>query len=579
MKQFYHFLMILFIFGFTTNLYSQSVPSYVPTNGLVGWWGFNGNAQDGSGNGNHGTVNGATLTTDRFGNQNGAYSFDGVDDYIQVTNSSNLLDLTSELSISSWFIANNTSTFNAIISKASCNHANLKGYVAGLQDFITNGQNPKIHFQAFPYMSNASPTLPSSLGIISSANWIHFVAVYNHANTVLKYHMNGILIDSIIIAFDIDTTSLITYFGNHFNQNNGNCINSCFNGKIDDIGIWNRALSPQEITNLYNSQLPTQTSLCLPSITTNTPNSIGIDSVIVGGNITNDGGSSIVLRGVCYSTTPNPNMGNMRTEDGAGVGFFSTILRNLSPSTTYYVRSYAKNSNGVVVYGNEVSFSTGTPIPSFSCGTSTVSDVDGNNYNTVQIGTQCWTQSNLKVSKYRNEDSIPTGLSDTAWQNTTAGAYAIYDNNPVNDGLYGKLYNHYAVMDTRGLCPTGWHVPTDGEWNRLVKHLDPNADTTIFGTQSTTAGGVLKSTATQPTPGGWTQPNTGATNSSGFSAGPGGLRYFNGVFYDVGTNGFCWSSAFSGTDALRRTLNYNNGNSSRDFNGRTVGFSVRCLRD
>jgi hypothetical protein len=352
--------MILFIFGFTTNLYSQSVPSYVPTNGLVGWWGFNGNAQDGSGNGNHGTVNGATLTTDRFGNQNGAYSFDGVDDYIQVTNSSNLLDLTSELSISSWFIANNTSTFNAIISKASCNHANLKGYVAGLQDFITNGQNPKIHFQAFPYMSNASPTLPSSLGIISSANWIHFVAVYNHANTVLKYHMNGILIDSIIIAFDIDTTSLITYFGNHFNQNNGNCINSCFNGKIDDIGIWNRALSPQEITNLYNSQLPTQTSLCLPSITTNTPNSIGIDSVIVGGNITNDGGSSIVLRGVCYSTTPNPNMGNMRTEDGAGVGFFSTILRNLSPSTTYYVRSYAKNSNGVVVYGDVVSFSTTT---------------------------------------------------------------------------------------------------------------------------------------------------------------------------------------------------------------------------
>jgi hypothetical protein len=175
--------------------------------------------------------------------------------------------------------------------------------------------------------------------------------------------MNSILIDSIIIAFDIDTTSLITYFGNHFNQNNGNCINSCFNGKIDDIGIWNRALTQQEITNLYTSQLPTQTSLCLPSITTNTPTSIGIDSVIVGGNITNDGGSSIVLRGVCYSTTPNPNMGNMRTEDGSGVGSFSTILRNLNPSTTYYARSYAKNSNGVVVYGDEVSISTmSTPL-------------------------------------------------------------------------------------------------------------------------------------------------------------------------------------------------------------------------
>jgi len=342
-----------------------------------------------------------------------------------------------------------------------------------------------------------------------------------------------------------------------------------WNGKLDDIGIWNRALTPQEITNLYNSQLPTQTSLCLPSITTNTPTSIGIDSVIVGGNITNDGGSSIVLKGVCYSTTPNPNMGNMRTEDGSGIGSFTTILRNLNPSTTYYVRSYAKNSNGVVVYGDEVSFSTGTPIPSFSCGTSTVSDVDGNNYNTVQIGAQCWTQSNLKVSKYRNGDNIPTGLSNTAWENTTAGAYAIFNNDPVNDGLYGKLYNHYAVTDTRGLCPTGWHVPTDGEWTTL--------ETFLGG--SSVAGGTLKSTATQPTPGGWLSPNTGATNSSGFSAGPGGLRFGYGDFGNVGNFGDWWSSSLSGPSAWNRILSFNDGGIFRNFINRASGFSVRCLRD
>ena len=118
---------------------------------------------------------------------------------------------------------------------------------------------------------------------------------------------------------------------------------------------------------LSNGQGSTQSTLCLPSITTDASTAVGLDSALIGGNITNDGGSSIVLRGVCYSTTPNPNMGNMRTEDGSGVGSFSTILRNLSPSTTYYVRSYAKNSNGVVVYGNEVSFSTGTPIPGVRC--------------------------------------------------------------------------------------------------------------------------------------------------------------------------------------------------------------------
>jgi uncharacterized protein (TIGR02145 family) len=310
-------------------------------------------------------------------------------------------------------------------------------------------------------------------------------------------------------------------------------------------------------------------TLCLPQITTLVPGSIGLDSAVLGGHIISDGGSSIVLRGVCYSTTPNSNMGNPRTEEGSGIGSFLSTLRNLSPSTTYYARSYAKNSQGVVVYGNEVSFSTGTPIPSFSCGTSTVSDVDGNNYNTVQIGTQCWTQSNLKVSKYRNGDNISTGLSNTAWENTTAGSYAIYDNNPVYDGLYGKLYNHYAVMDTRGLCPTGWHVPTDGEWTTL--------ETFLGG--SSVAGGALKSTATQPTPGGWFTPNTGATNSSGFSAGPGGLRGFYGDFFSVDTGGFWWSSSTSGADAWNRFLSYYNGDITRYNNFRTDGFSVRCLRD
>ena len=109
---------------------------------------------------------------------------------------------------------------------------------------------------------------------------------------------------------------------------------------------------------LSNGQSSTQSSLCLPSITTDAASAVGLDSALIGGNIASDGGSSIVLRGVCYSTSPNPNMGNSRTEDGSGIGSFNTVLRGLTSSTTYYARSYAKNSNGVVVYGNEVSFTT-----------------------------------------------------------------------------------------------------------------------------------------------------------------------------------------------------------------------------
>jgi hypothetical protein len=158
-----------------------------------------------------------------------------------------------------------------------------------------------------------------------------------------------------------------------------------FKGKLDDIGIWNRALTPQEITNLYNSQLPSQTSLCLPTITTTSPSSVGVDTVVIGGDISNDGGSSIVLRGVCYSTSPNPNMGNQRTEDGSGTGSFNTVLRRLNPSTTYYVRSYAKNSNGVVVYGNEVSYTTASIIIGSSIAGGIVFYIDG----TGQHGLVC----------------------------------------------------------------------------------------------------------------------------------------------------------------------------------------------
>ncbi|MFM8514097.1 MAG: fibrobacter succinogenes major paralogous domain-containing protein, partial [Bacteroidota bacterium] len=219
-------------------------------------------------------------------------------------------------------------------------------------------------------------------------------------------------------------------------------------------------------------------------------------------------------------------------------------------------------------------FTTSAAAPSFTCGTSTVSDVDNNTYNTVQIGTQCWTQSNLKVSNYRNGNNIPTGLNNSAWYNTTSGAYAIYNNDPVNDGLYGKLYNHYAVTDSRGLCPTGWHVPSDAEWTTLENQLGG----------SSVAGGALKSTAIQPTPGGWSSPNTGATNSSGFTAPPGGLRNNDGVFYEVTNFGWWWSSTVVSSNptvsgVFNRYLNDNTSGIGR-FNGDlTDGNSVRCCRD
>jgi uncharacterized protein (TIGR02145 family) len=209
----------------------------------------------------------------------------------------------------------------------------------------------------------------------------------------------------------------------------------------------------------------------------------------------------------------------------------------------------------------------------------TVSDIDSNKYNTVTIGSQVWMQENLKVSRYMNGDTIKTNLSDSAWQSTSSGAYAIYKNNPQNNSIYGKLYNWYAVADPRGLCPAGWHVPTDHDWQLLTKYLDPAADTTQCC--SNTAGGKMKSTGTiQAGTGLWQDPNTEATNSSGFTGLPGGSRFVLGSYDNIGNYGYWWSStedpsSFAGT----RSLGYDNGNSYPLNLGKALGFSVRCLKD
>jgi uncharacterized protein (TIGR02145 family) len=313
---------------------------------------------------------------------------------------------------------------------------------------------------------------------------------------------------------------------------------------------------------------------CLPEVTTSVVTSIFADRAICGGNVASDGGSIVTNRGVVYGTSSNPTTSGSVTNNGSGVGTYTSTIRGLTTLTTYFVRAYATNTVGTA-YGNEVSFTTPS-FPAITCGTSTISDVEGNYYQTVQIGTQCWTQSNLKVSYYRNGDSILTGLSNSSWQNTTAGAFAIYDNNPVSDGLYGKLYNHYAVMDTRGLCPTGWHVPTDSDWNTL--------ETFLGG--PTVAGGSLKDTSTEQRVGDWLSPNTAATNSSGFTAWPGGAKTSGGGFINgggfnsLGFNGFWWTSSLIGSSsAWYRSLWYQSGElytGSIDLNW---GLSVRCLRD
>jgi uncharacterized protein (TIGR02145 family) len=199
-----------------------------------------------------------------------------------------------------------------------------------------------------------------------------------------------------------------------------------------------------------------------------------------------------------------------------------------------------------------------------------VTDIDGNTYSSIIINGQEWMQQNLAVTKYRNGDPIPTGLSNTTWQSTTSGAYAIYNNDAANNNLYGKLYNWYAVNDSRGLCPTGWHVPSDAEWSAFINYLDPSAD---GGNNGNIAGGKMKAST------GWYSPNTGATNESGFTGLPGESRDDGGSYNYFGL-GYWWSSTESASnDAWYRSQFYNISVVNRGTYYKQGGFSVRCIKD
>ncbi len=299
----------------------------------------------------------------------------------------------------------------------------------------------------------------------------------------------------------------------------------------------------------------------VPTLTTTAATSISTITASSGGNITNDGGAPVSARGVVWSTSQNPTIELItKTNDGTGTGSYTSFMTGLVPNSTFYIRAYATNSVGTA-YGTQVILNT--PI------------VD-TTITSVTIGLQIWSNKNLSVARYRNGDPIPQVTNPTQWASLTTGAWCWYNNDSAAyAAIYGRLYNWYAVNDPRGLAPQGWRIPTDGDWNRLVKFIDPASDTSCqFCTQSSTAGGAMKSVS------GWNAPNTGATNSSGFTGLPGGYRGSSAAFSSVGVGGAWWSAGeFDATRTWYRYLSGNNANVFRDYFNKTYGFSVRVVRD
>lgn len=313
-------------------------------------------------------------------------------------------------------------------------------------------------------------------------------------------------------------------------------------------------------------------SILLPSVTTNEVSGIMYNSAIIAGNVTNDGGATIIARGVCWSTSENPTIADNKTVEEGGVGEFISEITDLIAKTKYYVRAYATNSGGTT-YGNQKSFTTPPSYvvifnPDLTYGNTC--DIDGNTYKTIQIGTQIWMAENLKTTKYNNSETIyttiPTTLDITS--EVTPKYQWVYEGDEINASVYGRLYTWHTINDSRKVCPQGWHVPSDSEWSTLSDYLGGLS----------VAGEKLKELGTHH----WQSPNLGATNESGFTATPGGSRWTNGGFNNLYGWGWWWSSSTNENNidqAWVRSLWYDSQECIRNSYYKHYGYSVRCVRD
>ena len=361
--------------------------------------------------------------------------------------------------------------------------------------------------------------------------------------------------------------------------------------------------------SMFNAHIEDLSSTSTLTVEATVVSDIAPISATCSGNVTGSSRTNVTARGFCWGTAQNPSIADSHTIDGSGMGGFTGNLTGLFPNTTYYVRAYAIVSGIVVKYSDEINFTTneyGQPCPNAA----TVVDIDGNVYNTVLIGEQCWMRENLRTTRYQDGTAIEAGSSTST---ITPYRYAPCGNED-NVPLGGYLYNWPAVMHgatssnsnpsgVQGICPSGWHVPSTQEWWQLIDYVG-NQDQYVCGDNSDDIAKALAANINWGyfTNFGFAECSPGnqsvhVNNLTGFSALPCGLsfthsdasiicnlnnyRTVNGINYAY--IGYCatfWS-----------TYNYSNSSAYMaliacdytDFfmipDGKDVGFSVRCLRD
>ncbi|HLN56095.1 MAG TPA: fibrobacter succinogenes major paralogous domain-containing protein [Bacteroidales bacterium] len=365
------------------------------------------------------------------------------------------------------------------------------------------------------------------------------------------------------------TTENPTIEGSHTTNGTGSAsFDSNMTGLHDSTTYYVRAYATNKVGTGYGPQVKFMTPpSSSPILTTTAVTSLTSTTAVTGGTISSDGGLPVTQRGVVWGLTPNPTTAGSRTTNGTGSGVFTSNVTGLTNGTVYYVRAYATNSKGTT-YGNEISFIT------------PVTDLEGNVYRTVKIGDQIWMAENLKATRFRNNTAIPlvTGTADWIALDTVATpAYSWYNNSTANKNVYGGIYNWYAVA-TGNLCPTGWHVPTELEFQTLERTVGIPVDSlNTWGWRGNNVGTHMKNTT------GWTGGN--GDNTSGFSVLPAGYRaWADGTFRGAGVIVYLWLASDDAINHKPEQAWYRRFDSTdtRVYKATTHkggGKSIRCLKD
>ena len=557
---------------------NANVPDYVPADGLLAWYGFNGNANDLSGNDKHGTVNGAILTEDRFGMENSAYHFANVfPTYIQLPEIDGTIgDPGVATTMSIWSRSDQISPGGVMIH---CQTNPINTHIVSRIEEIQSSNRIKIYHRCPD--QNDEPVSEESF---EGGAWNHFVVIMDGEHGQYKLYVNGVLWQSMSFTYnqnhDYSSFPRLWQIGTITWDNVHQ-----WAGDIDDVGIFGRALSEQEVIALYSGEAPamgcTEEDACNydPNAHLNDDSCEHFTCKCLEGTVWSEELGGCIVAEPAYLNEPgeaavlNPCYFD---SDDDGLVNVSDLM------------------NLLTVY-NLTCGDTPETTASWQCGDPL--GYQGYDYETVQIGEQCWFAENLKAENYRNGDLIPALLSDDEWATTNQGAVSVYgedagcdssspDLNPCDADqalqAYGRLYNLHAVLDERRLCPNGWHSSSDADWMALEIELGMSeSQVNTTGWRGADEGGQLKSSS------GWAF-NGNGSNSSGFSALPGGTRYPTpasgveiGDFMHAGDDGYWWTSTTEemGISGWGRLLYDYFNTVARATWMPNHGMSVRCLKD